>query len=73
MSFQLFCARLLQKGNLFGSPRAEGQVTYADPDNQLSYGFVSRYMSPLGMQVDDPRFKMLQKSVLRVVDKCHRN
>lgn len=54
-------------GNVFGSAGAGGQVGYADPNNNLGYGFVSRYMSPMGMQLSDPRFKNLQESVLRAI------
>ncbi|XP_071852769.1 beta-lactamase domain-containing protein 2-like [Apostichopus japonicus] len=56
-------------GNLFGAPGAGGQVAYADPNNKIGYGFVSRYMSPMGIQMMDPRFINLKESVLRAVKK----
>ncbi|XP_071852274.1 beta-lactamase domain-containing protein 2-like [Apostichopus japonicus] len=60
------------KDNLFGSPGAGGQVGYADPNNKLGYGFISRYMSPMGMQFHDPRIIYLQESVLRAIEKQKR-
>ncbi|KAJ8049424.1 Beta-lactamase domain-containing protein 2 [Holothuria leucospilota] len=55
-------------GNVFGASGAGGQVGYADPNNNIGYGFVSRYMSPMGIQFLDPRFKNLQESILKAVE-----
>ncbi|PIK39536.1 putative beta-lactamase domain-containing protein 2 [Apostichopus japonicus] len=54
-------------GNLFGAPGAGGQIGYADPNNKIGYGFVSRYMSTLGIQLLDPRIQRLIDSVKRSI------
>lgn len=57
------------EGNIFGAPGAGGQIGYADPNNKVGYGFVSRYMSPMGLQMIDPRIKHLKASVENAVRK----
>lgn len=50
-------------GNLFGAPGFGGQFGYSDPNNKLGYGFISRFLSPLGVQLLDPRISRLLGSV----------
>lgn len=56
-----------QAGNIFGASGLGGQVGYADPNFHIGYGFVSRYMSPMGIQMYDPRFKRLKDSIVRAI------
>lgn len=50
-------------GNLFGAPGFGGQFGYSDPNNKLGYGFISRFLSPLGVELLDPRISRLLGSV----------
>lgn len=60
-------------GNIFGAAGYGGQVGYADPTYKLGYGFLSRYNSPMGFQLQDPRFKRLQESVLKAIERKKRS
>lgn len=53
--------------NLFGSPGAGGQVGYADPNRNIGYGYVTRYISPEGWAFMDPRLRRLQESTLNAI------
>ncbi|KAJ8038192.1 Beta-lactamase domain-containing protein 2 [Holothuria leucospilota] len=53
--------------NLFGSPGAGGQLGYADPNRNIGYGYVTRYISPEGWAFMDPRLRRLQESTLNAI------
>lgn len=55
--------------NLFGSPGGGGQVGYADPNRVIGYGYVTRFMSPEGWALYDPRIRRLQESTLSAITK----
>ncbi|KAJ8049426.1 Beta-lactamase domain-containing protein 2 [Holothuria leucospilota] len=61
------CGNICEAGNIFGASGLGGQVGYADPNFHIGYGFVSRYMSPMGIQMYDPRFKRLKDSMMRAI------
>lgn len=61
-----------EEGNLFGAPGYGGQMGYADPNNNLGIGFISRYMSPSAFKFEDQRIKSLYESVQRIVEKKKR-
>lgn len=56
-------------GNLFGTAGLGGQIGYADPNEGIGYGFVTRTNAALSLQWLDPRLRRLRESVLSAIAK----
>ncbi|PIK44600.1 putative beta-lactamase domain-containing protein 2 [Apostichopus japonicus] len=56
-----------EDNNIFGASGVGGQIGYADKGRQIGYGFVTRFLSPVGLQLYDPRIQRLKESVLQAL------